>query len=264
MGLFTWLIHYLKKKLLKLGFDLSSSLEGEVSVKSMTLDQSELTLVQQWTEKFNKSVILQVDVPPAPLFKEQDFIPQVPLFNLLEKFNGESQHESITKSGESREVRKYCLRKLPPYAFIQICRFKNNNYFIEKNPTLVTFPLKDLDLEPYIQRDALEAGVNPVTKYNLVANLVHTGKPKGGKYLIQIYHRRSGQWYEVQDLRVTPILPQAVALAESYVLLYERVDVKADGEFGEALIEELEKFEPRIEVQEEEAMDLEAMGIQIA
>ncbi len=28
-------------------------------------------------------------------------------------------------------------------------------------------------------------------------------------------------WYEVQDLRVTDILPQMVALSESYMQLYE-------------------------------------------
>lgn len=30
-----------------------------------------------------------------------------------------------------------------------------------------------------------------------------------------------GQWYEVQDLRVTEVLPQMVALSETYLQVYE-------------------------------------------
>ena len=56
----------------------------------------------------------------------------------------------------------------------QIKRFQNNNFFVEKNPFIVNFPLMDLDLAPYLQPGAEAA--NPETKFNLVANVVHSGK----------------------------------------------------------------------------------------
>ena len=37
---------------------------------------------------------------------------------------------------------RYSLRRLPPYVICVVKRFRNNNFFVEKNPTIVTFPLK--------------------------------------------------------------------------------------------------------------------------
>lgn len=95
------------------------------------------------TESKEKTLFLTLELPDEPLFKDNlDFIPQVPLFNLLEKFNGEKPFEKIAKGGESREIRRYSLRRLPPYVICVVKRFRNNNFFVEKNPTIVTFPLK--------------------------------------------------------------------------------------------------------------------------
>lgn len=60
------------------------------------------------------------------------------------------------------------------------------------------------------------------TKYNLVANIVHDGDPKKGTYRVHILHKANGQWYEMQDLHVTEILPQMITLTESYIQIYER------------------------------------------
>merc|ERR1711924_363398 len=89
---------------------------------------------------------------------------------------------------------------------------------IEKNPTIVTFPLKGLDLRDYIHPDCQPA--NPETKYDLVANVCHDGKPEKGTYKVQVFHHPTGQWFELHDLRVTPVLPQMVALTESYIQVY--------------------------------------------
>jgi len=57
------------------------------------------------------------------------------------------------------------------------------------------------------------------------------------------HHNPLKLWHEVQDLRVTPVLPQMVALAESYVLVLQRADVEPDGTFQEAgEVEEPETF----------------------
>lgn len=64
--------------------------------------------------------------------------------------------------------------------------------------------------------------------YNLVANIVHDGEPTKGTYRVHILQKATGQWYEMQDLHVTNILPQMITLTESYIQIYEQVP--ADGE----------------------------------
>jgi len=51
---------------------------------------------------------------------------------------------------------------------------------------------------------------------------VHDGKPgAGGTYRLHVHRKSEDAWYEVQDLRVTDILPQMVALSETYMQVYE-------------------------------------------
>ncbi len=42
-----------------------------------------------------------------------------------------------------------------------------------------------------------------------MANLVHDGAAGRGTYHAHVHRRSEGAWYEVQDLHVTDILPQA-------------------------------------------------------
>lgn len=228
VALFSWLMSYLHRKLkAKDGSSLINDVfQGEVQVKLCPATDEARVI-----ESKEKTLLLTLELPDEPLFKDNlDFIPQVPLFNLLEKFNGEKPFETIAKGGESREIRRYSLRRIPPYIVLIVKRFRNNNFFVEKNPTIVTFPLKGLDLRDYVHPDCQPA--NPETRYDLVANVCHDGKPEKGTYKVQVYHSPTAQWFEIHDLRVTAVLPQMVALTESYVQVYQRQDVKSTGEFG--------------------------------
>lgn len=60
------------------------------------------------------------------------------------------------------------------------------------------------------------------TKYNLIANIVHDGDPKSGTYRVHVLHKCTNQWYEMQDLHVTSILPQMITLTEAYIQIYEQ------------------------------------------
>lgn len=65
-------------------------------------------------------------------------------------------------------------------------------------------------------------GGQPVpSKYDLAANVVHEGKAGAGTYRAYVHRKSEDTWYEVQDLRVTDILPQMVALSETYMQVYE-------------------------------------------
>ncbi|XP_078438182.1 uncharacterized protein LOC144708644 [Wolffia australiana] len=167
-------------------------------------------------------LMLGLDLPPPPLFKdamEKNIIPQVPLFNILKKFDGETVTEVVRPSLARM---RYRVIRLPKYLILHMRRFTKNNFFIEKNPTLVNFPVKNLELKDYIPLPAPKDDEKLRSKYDLIANVVHDGKPGEGSYRVFVQRKSEEQWYEMQDLHVTETLPQMVALSEAYMQIYEQ------------------------------------------
>ncbi len=66
---------------------------------------------------------------------------QVPIFELLRKFDGERLQDDI-KAGR----RRYRVTRLPAFLILHMKRFTKNNFFLEKNPTIVNFPVRNLEL----------------------------------------------------------------------------------------------------------------------
>ncbi|KAK9103914.1 hypothetical protein Sjap_021168 [Stephania japonica] len=167
-------------------------------------------------------LMLGLDLPPPPLFKdvmEKNIIPQVPLFNILKKFDG----ESVTEVVRPRIARmRYRVTRLPQYMILHMRRFTKNNFFIEKNPTLVNFPVKNLELKDYIPLPTPKENKKLRSKYDLIANVVHDGKPGEGSYRVFVQRKSEELWYEMQDLHVAETLPQMVALSEAYMQIYEQ------------------------------------------
>lgn len=167
-------------------------------------------------------LVLKLDFPPPPLFKdvmEKNIIPQVPLFNILKKFDG----ETVTELLRPHITRmKFRVTKLPRYLILHMCRFTENNFFLEKNPTLVNFSMKNLELKDYIPLPAPEVNRTLRFKYDLIANTVHDGRPREGSYRVFIQRKSEDLWYQVQDLHVSETLPEMVALTEAYMQIYEQ------------------------------------------
>uniref|UniRef100_A0A0K0DGG1 ubiquitinyl hydrolase 1 n=1 Tax=Angiostrongylus cantonensis TaxID=6313 RepID=A0A0K0DGG1_ANGCA len=144
---------------------------------------------------------LALDLPPAPLYRDeqmQNIIPQVPLTVLLQKFNGTTE-----------KVLLYCL-----------------NFFVYPNisssPTNGSIRISgfNVDLFDCLSEDARYE--HKYTTYDLIANVVHDGKPDSGTYRIQLFFsigcgKGSRKWFELEDLHVKEILPQMIVLAESYI-----------------------------------------------
>lgn len=60
-------------------------------------------------------------------------IEQIPLFNILKKFDG----EMVTEVVRPQLARmRYEITRLPHYIILHMRRFTKNNFFVEKNPTL--------------------------------------------------------------------------------------------------------------------------------
>ncbi|KAF9597833.1 hypothetical protein IFM89_021918, partial [Coptis chinensis] len=141
-------------------------------------------------------LMLGLDLPPPPLFKdvmEKNIIPQVPLFNILKKFDGESVTEVVRPSIARM---RYCVTRLPQYLILHMRRFTKNNFFVEKNPTVVNFPVKNLELKDYIPLPTAKDNEKLRSKYDLIANFVHDGKPGEGSYRVFVQRKSEELCYE--------------------------------------------------------------------
>jgi len=181
-----------------------------------------------WKITESPFLFLTSELPPPPLFKDEfheNIIPQVSLYNILSKFNGQTEKEY--KTYKDNFLKKFELVRLPKFIILFIKRFTKNTFFVEKNPTIVNFPVKGIEFGDLLS-DEDKAKHKEGTTYDLMANIVHDGSWEKGSYKVHLLHKGSGQWYEMQDLHVTSILPQMITLTEAYIQIYERRDAEAD------------------------------------
>lgn len=85
-------------------------------------------------------------MPPPPLYLDEtkeSVIPQISLATLLSKFNGVTEKEC--KTHRDSTIRVFELMKLPSYLILYMRRFVKNIFTLEKNPTIVNFPIKSID-----------------------------------------------------------------------------------------------------------------------
>ncbi|KAJ3413596.1 U4/U6.U5 tri-snRNP-associated protein 2 [Chytridiales sp. JEL 0842] len=136
---------------------------------------------------------------------------KVPLSSLIAKYDG----VTITEHGISRKRMK--MLRAPAFLILHIKRFTKNNWSSEKNPTIVNFPIKNLDISEIIP-DLKDA------RYDLVANICHEGKSGSGNgtYKVHIHSKGNDQWFQIQDLFVEEIAPQMIFLSESYIQIWAK------------------------------------------
>jgi len=201
-------------------------------------------------------VMLTLEVPELKLFadkKGQHIIPTIEIQQLLQKYNGE-QETQLKRYGKDIKCMKSVISRPPEYLFISIDRFHKSLWDTQKNPTVVTFPLKDLDLKFCLEDKSKSC------KYDIIANVVHddsrrdelddsrwrekqrkgtvrrtldtAGKPDEGFYRVQILHQQSDCWFEIQDTKVKPVLREEVTLSESYIQIWKRTYYGPKNEFA--------------------------------
>ncbi|EPY49473.1 ubiquitin carboxy terminal hydrolase Ubp10 [Schizosaccharomyces cryophilus OY26] len=166
---------------------------------------------------------LTLNLPPRPLFQDEfegNIIPQVELVKLLEKYNG------VTTQELSGMRRRFHLMNTPPYLLFHMKRFMKNNYFTERNPTIVTFPLDNLDMSPFIDDSFLKSHPKISPRYNLIANIVYesvlSADGETHVFRVQLRNPASNKWYQIQDLYVEEISSDMINLGESLIQLWER------------------------------------------
>jgi U4/U6.U5 tri-snRNP-associated protein 2 len=119
-----------------------------------TMDEKEETIEEKVEESTSDTNFLQLtlDIPEKPLFRDEEgglVIPQEPLVSVLKKFDGTTFSDVLGQNG-LQQRRKYRLLELPKYLVLHLARFKTTEYSREKNPTIVAFPVKNLDLGRYV------------------------------------------------------------------------------------------------------------------
>ena len=146
-----------------------------------------------WKTTESPFLYLTCELPPPPLFRDEHYnniIPQVNLFNILNKFNGQTEKEY--KTYKDNIIRKFELTRLPPYIILYIQRFTKNTFFVEKNPTIVNFPVKNIDFGEFLTEEAKKSHQGVNTNYDLIANVVHEGLPTSGAYKVHVLHKGNG------------------------------------------------------------------------
>ncbi|KFY88379.1 hypothetical protein V500_06378 [Pseudogymnoascus sp. VKM F-4518 (FW-2643)] len=176
----------------------------------------------------SRFLFLTLDLPAAPLFQdelERNIIPQVPLTSILSKYDGLKAQEQLNHRRRYR-----LLHPLPPYLLFHIKRFSQNKFVSERNPTIVTFDARNLNMGPYVEPNPKFAPPGEPIWYDLVANVIHEavrgredsveGEVERRAWKVQL--RRKEDWVQIQDLFVEQTQRELLYLGESYLQIWEK------------------------------------------
>ncbi|CAI5531070.1 unnamed protein product [Closterium sp. Naga37s-1] len=117
-------------------------------------------------------------------------------------------------------TKKLDLWRLPEILVVHLKRFSYSRYFKNKLDTLVTFPIHDFDLSPYLPPCNAEGGGNV---YELYAISNHYGGMGGGHYTAYVQLGNERQWHTFDDSFVSPANESQIETPAAYVLFYRRV-----------------------------------------
>lgn len=177
-------------------------------------------------------MILTLDLPPAPLFQddvEKNIIPQVSLTTVLQKYNGITAQERL-----NTRMRYRLQHPLPPFLIMHVKRFASNKFLqAQRNPTIVTFNPRSLDMSPYVEPDPKIHPIGEPLVYDLVANVTYEGvkvrddsvegEAERKMWKCQVKEGgENGGWWEMQDLYVERVDAELLSTKESYVMVWER------------------------------------------
>lgn len=134
-------------------------------------------------------------------------------YTTVECMNGDNKYEN--NEGVKVVANKQILFwSLPELLIISIKRFSNS---IQKNQSLVTFPLVDLDMSKYVVGYDKESYI-----YDLYGICNHTGGIFGGHYTATIKNA-NGNWYSFNDATVQHITDENKIMSpQAYCFFYRK------------------------------------------
>lgn len=190
--------------------------------ESATNDRSRFESDVNIASKTTPFMFLSLDLPPTPLFKDEtqlNVIPQIPLTELLAKYDGAKVQEL------SGERRRYALTKLPPFLIFNIKRFKISDFAVEKNATIVNFPLRNLDMRPFLTDSVRDA--TPTAMYDLIVNISHasvfnSAGDESHTFKTQVRDKSCDKWIQMEGLFIEEIKKDVISIGESVLQIWEK------------------------------------------
>lgn len=137
---------------------------------------------------------------------------------------------SCDRCGEKRAASKrLSLFKCPKVLVIQIKRFRTGKFSREKLNTDVVFPLKHLDLSPFLSTEKSSTPTSPPL-YDLIGISHHSGTMHGGHYVATIDTNTSKdgtqKWVNFNDGIITTVGSNSLSGPSAYVLFYQLSESK--------------------------------------
>lgn len=151
--------------------------------------------------------------------------PQVTLKDCLSIFfgtdplEGDNEYSCDVCTKKNRGVKYLKILELPEVLCIHFKRYESIGS--SKIMTHVSFPLKGLDLAPYMS----EKSMPQCTTYDLFACICHHGSALlTGHYTTYALNCYDHQWYEFDDQYVTSVQNYQVENSEAYILFYQKTN----------------------------------------
>ncbi|KAI6191629.1 Ubiquitin carboxyl-terminal hydrolase 33 [Aphelenchoides bicaudatus] len=146
-------------------------------------------------------------------------------FFAADHLRGEDMY-SCEKCAKLRNGVKQCrLKSLPEVLCIHLKRFRHDTLYNTKINTKITFPLRELDLQPYmdIQENSDNQNEEQNYVYDLIGIVSHRGSSVDfGHYIAYCINQADGLWYEFDDAYVRQVSEAEVNSIEAYVLFYQK------------------------------------------
>jgi U4/U6.U5 tri-snRNP-associated protein 2 len=211
--------------------------QGKLKVESQAItakadvgDRLRFEEAAEVKQDISRFLMLTLDLPAAPLFQdeiERNIIPQVPLTTILAKYDGRKAQEQL-----NHRKRYRLLHPLPPFLLFHVKRFSKNKFVEERNPTIVTFDARNLDMSPYVEPNRQYHQPGEPIWYDLVANIVHEavrgredsveGEAEKHTWKVQLRDKSREEWVQIQDLFVEKTQKELLYLGESFLQVWER------------------------------------------
>ncbi|OAD81118.1 hypothetical protein PHYBLDRAFT_129602 [Phycomyces blakesleeanus NRRL 1555(-)] len=159
--------------------------------------------------------------------------PSVSLFQCLDYFVKEEVLEKDnawncpTCKKRRRATKSLTLSRLPDVLLIHLKRFSFDGPFRDKLETMITYPLKGLDLSGYVPSTMTDPSQErPSFNYDLYAVSNHYGSLTGGHYTACVRNKYRDQWHNFDDTRFSVCDEDKVMSRAAYNLFYVRSTVR--------------------------------------
>lgn len=123
-------------------------------------------------------------------------------------------------------IKKLEVYRPPPVLVITLKRFRQVGTIWRKVQTSVDFPVRNLDLSPFVTDLEFLNQQGIETKYNLHGLVNHFGTLSYGHYTSFVVNPFDKKWYNYDDKKCIPISEQHLSKESAYILFYVRKDIQ--------------------------------------